>query len=523
MPGRLVSKAPVWLPVVLILTLGLVLRLYRLGSWPPIHVDEAITGNMARDPWALLLDPFSAHAGYHFANAAPLFYAPLLQVPAEGIWTMRLTSVVFGVLTILATYYLGKEMFDRRVGLIAAFLVSTSHVALAYSRIGLDNAQVPLWHVLTFLFLWRALRRGQLRDWALVGLLLGTGMYIYFSYRVALPVIALFSLVLVLQQRSIVRKHSQGILLAVMTFGVLLLPLGVRFAQSPHQFLSENTDVTLLSQPEAFKEGYGTDDIKDVVWQQSLKTYHWFTRGGDTATQYGYAGPAVDGLTRALLVLGLAVALWRVRDPRYVLLLSWFLITPVLGGVLTGAPPQSSRLLGVIPPLAMLAGVSAAMIGRLLARYLPAVLVGAALVLAGGFVAFASYDAYFNRYSEKDIYWSWTDPPATLARYVNDLGGARVYILTTELVHRDHPIIRFLTHGQQAEIVDIQGWWEPDFRFDQELGPARTVFVFLPENKALIPQLASQYPGELKEFRGRVMWGDEGELFTSYEVLPPLP
>lgn len=523
MLSRLVQKAHPELPLLLILALGLALRLYRLGSWPPIHVDEAITGNMAREPWKLLLDPFSAHPGYHFTNAAPLFYTPLLQIPASPLWALRLTSVIFGVLTILATYYLAKEMFDRRVGLIAACVVSTSHVAIAYSRIGLGNIQVPLWHVLTFLFLWRALNKGQPRDWALAGVMAGTGMYIYFSYRVALPVMAVLLLVLVLRQPSLFRKHGQGLLLGAACFAILVLPFGIRFAQAPRQFIVENTDVTLLNKPEAFKEGYETDDIKKVIWEQSLKTYRWFTEGKDTSTQYGNRGPAVDVLTRLLLVVGLAVALWprHIGDPRYVLLLSWFLITPVLGGILTGAPPQSSRLLGVIPPLAILAAVAAGGLARNLARSMTAVQIGTALALAGSFVAVVNADAYFRRYSEKDLYWSWTEPHATLARYINSLGTPRVYILSTSGVFADHSILRFLTYGQGAEIIDVTGWDRDDFRFDQEVTGGRTVYIFLPENKSLLPKLASQYPGNQKDFSGYVFWGEEGELFTSYEVVSP--
>lgn len=62
-------------------------------------------------------------------------------------FSLRLPSVVFGVLTIWATYLLGEKLFNRKVGLLAAFFITFLRIEILWSR------QARPYQALQFLFL----------------------------------------------------------------------------------------------------------------------------------------------------------------------------------------------------------------------------------------------------------------------------------------------------------------------------------------------------------------------------------
>jgi len=49
-------------------------------------------------------------------------------------FAVRFPSVIFGVLTIWAIYLLGKELFNKKVGLISAFFVTFLKIEILWSR-----------------------------------------------------------------------------------------------------------------------------------------------------------------------------------------------------------------------------------------------------------------------------------------------------------------------------------------------------------------------------------------------------
>lgn len=68
----------------------------------------------------------------------PLFFylsAVLVHIFGPQLHVLRAISVVFGSLSVCIVYLLGKELFDRRVGLLSAVFLSLSSFHILYSRI----------------------------------------------------------------------------------------------------------------------------------------------------------------------------------------------------------------------------------------------------------------------------------------------------------------------------------------------------------------------------------------------------
>jgi len=112
----LLSGAPEWAFVAVVLAGAAMLRFWQLGR-QPLWLDEANTAAWVRSPWreCILADPFHP----------PLFHGLVkLFVLVFGLseTTLRVLPAVFGVLTVFATWFLLKRLLPEaaRAGLLLA-------------------------------------------------------------------------------------------------------------------------------------------------------------------------------------------------------------------------------------------------------------------------------------------------------------------------------------------------------------------------------------------------------------------
>lgn len=113
--------------IFLLAILGLGLRLYALDSHG-FFIDEIYSVQVAQgnaDPELLAFD-----------SIRPLYFAFLklwLQFGQSELW-LRLPSVIFGVLNIVLTYWLGRVSAGPGVGFVAALLLTLSPLEVHYSQ-----------------------------------------------------------------------------------------------------------------------------------------------------------------------------------------------------------------------------------------------------------------------------------------------------------------------------------------------------------------------------------------------------
>ncbi|MBF6611629.1 MAG: glycosyltransferase family 39 protein [Chloroflexi bacterium] len=95
-----------------------------------------------------------------------------------------------------------------------------------------------------------------------------------------------------------------------------------------------------------------------VLWGQLTRTLSIITYRADASSVYTFTGEAVaKPIEAALIILGIAWALWRWRDTRMAILSIWFWSFVLVGGVLTIDAPYMARLVGIIPVLAVFAAL----------------------------------------------------------------------------------------------------------------------------------------------------------------------
>lgn len=183
----------------LILGLGLMLRVWGLDYVPPgFNADEASLGYNAysllktgKDEWGESF-PLNFKS---FSDYKPGVYVYLVMpfVAVFGLTetSVRLPSIILGVLSILLIYFLAKEIFDKEiVALSGAFLLSISPWHIHFSRGGWETNIATFFILLGVVsFLW-GLNYSKWFFISVISFILS--MYSYQSTRLVVPAFVVF-------------------------------------------------------------------------------------------------------------------------------------------------------------------------------------------------------------------------------------------------------------------------------------------------------------------------------------------
>ena len=424
----------------LITATGAALRLFGLNWAPPgLHFDEAVYGLMA-------LDIYHGHLPVFFpayTGREPLYMylmAAVFRLVGVGALGIRLTSALIGIATIPLAFLLFREMFSRRMGLIAAALTALSYWHLTVSRNGYPNILIPPLECLAFYFLWRGYRDGRGEFMALGGAFVGGILYTYLAARLFPVTVAAFFLHTFLVDRERFLSRLKGLLLAALVALLVFAPLGAHFLAHPHDFW-ERTNQVLAPRHVARSE------LPRLLADNLLRTWGGFFILGDPRWHYNLPGkPIFDPILALFFALGLLIALRNWRRPQYALLPIW-VMGMCLPAVLTINPkPQGQRMFGVIPAIFGLAalGMEAALDalkararGRL--RLIPHM----ALVALLAFEGLSTADTYFNHWARHraTFYTYHTDYILLARRAREELDAGHTVVVLSR--HYKHPTAAF--------------------------------------------------------------------------------
>ena len=181
------KRAKVLLLLILIIVLGSFLRIYKLGS-ESFWIDEAATVYTTKqDAIDIVKDIYTTleHAPKYFKGGGiPPFYLVL-----ANYWTklaglseakLRLLSAMFGVISVYVIFLVGKDIFDERVGLVSAFLLSINYLQINYSQEARPYSLGILLTLLSVYFLLKALNKKKLFYWT--AYIISSALLIYTHY-----------------------------------------------------------------------------------------------------------------------------------------------------------------------------------------------------------------------------------------------------------------------------------------------------------------------------------------------------
>jgi uncharacterized membrane protein len=162
-----------YLFILAIVLIGLLLRVYCAGV-PSLDVDEAFSISIAK--LSLLQTIQKAAADVH----PPLYFVILhywIMLNGDSEFTLRLLSIVFGVLAIPAIYLLGRLLYGESVGLLSALILAISAFNVQYSQEARMYSLMVVLTLLSMYFFVLFLRKGTLAVSA--GYILVTTLLLY--------------------------------------------------------------------------------------------------------------------------------------------------------------------------------------------------------------------------------------------------------------------------------------------------------------------------------------------------------
>jgi len=213
----------------LVLVLAFFLRFYKLTSDPPsLNWDEVAIGYNAysilktgKDEWGVKLPlNFESYSEYKLPTQ---IYASIPAIAIFGLndFSVRITPVIYGVLTVLSVYFLTYALFKKKsVALLTAFLVATSAWHIQLTRASFESSFSVLWVVLGLWLLILGFKKPKY--WIVSAIPFAISVYTYNSARVFTP---LFLLAILLIYRKEFLKNVKYAVAATILLFVLVAPL----------------------------------------------------------------------------------------------------------------------------------------------------------------------------------------------------------------------------------------------------------------------------------------------------------
>ncbi len=435
------KRTAFWL-VLIVLIIAAFFRLFQLQTLPPgLYPDEAMNGNNAAE--ALRTGDYKVYYPENNGREGLFINIQALVLKFFGAhepWVLRLTSAIFGILTVLGLYLLGREIFSRKAGLMASFFLATSFWHINFSRIGFRAISAPFFLVWALAFLLIALRRASEEDGThnpqlgtrkegyklraasyaiLGGISFGLGFHTYIAYRVA-PLLLLFFIPFFKDRRNFWRI----VLLFIIATFLVALPIGWYYLFHTQDFLGRTSQISVFS---------SADPILGLL-RNTAKTVGMFFAAGDYNWRHNYPGsPELFWPVALLLVAGSALGLRslfrRESDPEtaaphrfaFLLAFAWLILAFAPVVISDEGLPHALRSIMMLPPLMLLAGYGAAILWDWVRSESPALGVILGLTTAALLVVNA-YISYFVLWGENpNVQGAFAADQVEISRRINAL------------------------------------------------------------------------------------------------------
>lgn len=339
------------LSVLVVTAFAAAARFYLLGEIPRVlDGDEGSVGLFAqatvRTP---LTNPFAL-----WENFGAL-YLQLINLSLKffgiGPFGLRLMPAIGGVLAIPAVYLMARRFGGQRIALIAATILAFSHSHIHFSRIvSVAYIQGTWLAPLEIYLLLSGLQKRESWRTALAGIILAVHFSVYLTAQVIAGVLFIFMLIALLFYRRWFMPRTRQALTFWGGFLVTILPSAVYIFRYPEQFLNR------LTQSGTFQSGY-----LEVVMANTGQSAAQILFGRvvnaflsliyyPALDFYGSPAPMMSMISSVMFLTGLGLALWRLRDPAYLLLNGYFWGATVSIGVFATPPSADSyRMLMALP------------------------------------------------------------------------------------------------------------------------------------------------------------------------------
>jgi 4-amino-4-deoxy-L-arabinose transferase-like glycosyltransferase len=423
----------------LIVIVGIFFRTYLITEIPSgCYRDEGQNGNEALniiDEIELDGTKLPVYIDRNTQNAAMYIYfiAAFFKLFGIGVLQIRLVSVLLGILTIPAFYFLLRYLFGVRIALIGAFLLAVLRWHVNFSRIGFLGVFTVFMLVLILYFLYRAYKEGRTGDFLLLGFTTAFSLYSYIAARLIPAGLLLFFIYLFFRNAGFFKYNLKKLILSFIVFIVVFAPLGNYIIKNPQVFMRRTATVSIFNKGilEAMGGVYVNKDGKakhplELYTKNFINTILMFNYFGDGNPRHNYGRkPMLDFITGIFFILGFGLSLIKFYKPFYFVLFSLFFAL-FQAGLFSIESPQAYRTIPIIPIVIIFVSISIAKIWEYCREQykgnLNHIIIGitAALLV---YIAYDNYDQYFIKWANDHGAWAeFSTDEWHMGKYVHSLG-----------------------------------------------------------------------------------------------------
>ncbi len=370
-----------------IVILASILRLWQLGNTPPSpDWDEVALGYNAYSIIHTGKDEFGKFLPVvlrSFDDYKPALYAyltiPSILLFGLNTFAVRLPSAVFGIISVIAVFFLIREIFERYkykdiLSLLVSFLLAISPWSIQFSRVAFEAQVGAALNLLMVLFFVEGLKKPWLL--CLSAFFAGLGIYAYQSEKVFTPLLVLV-LVLIFKKEvfSLGKKHVFSaiivglIVVTPMAFYILnnraalLRVTGTSIFSYQTEILSDT--IKKLERDRANNDYLGLIlDNRRLVYAKNIVSGYishfspnWLFITGDISRHHAPNMGLLYLFEFPFILLGIYFLIFGNFDKKTKLaVFAWFLIAPIPASITTGVP-HAVRTLNFLPTWQILAAV----------------------------------------------------------------------------------------------------------------------------------------------------------------------
>lgn len=495
-------KKLTFLLLLLIVIIATALRFWQLGNVPPSpDWDEAALGYNAYSIMQTGKDEYGKFLPVvlrSFDDYKPALYAyfiiPLIKIFGLSTFSVRAPSAFFGVLTVIAVFFLVKELFKRKdLALLSSFLLAISPWHLQFSRIGFESNVGMSFNVFSALFFIKGLKKPTFL--VISAILMGLNLYIYQSEKVFIPFLVLF--LLFLFRKQILSLPKKYLMTSIILFGIVLVPLisftltnkeafarakGVSIFSDTTPLLLENANRLLTDNKNKDLIGLVLDNRRIFFAKSVISGYFshfdlgWLFITGDLARHHAPSMGLLYLWELPFLIFGIY---WPLTEPvsKYskvskLFIFSWLLIAPIPASVTSGVP-HSVRTLNFLPVLQILVAIG--VLGfyelilknknRYIKKILPIIVI---LIFAFNFFY------YLNQYFVQQNYFNseeWQYGYMQTVDYLKSVEGKYDKVIVSNKPYLDQSYMFFLFYlkyspaSYQSQVNNVSGGFRENHYF----------------------------------------------------------
>ncbi len=373
------NKKFIWALLIGIVIVASVLRLWQLGNVPSSpDWDEVALGydaysiiHTGRDEFGKLL-PVVLRS---FDDYKPALYAylsiPSVLIFGLNIFAVRLPSAVFGIISVIAVFFLIREIFENykfrdHLALLTSFFLAISPWSIQFSRVAFESNVGNALNILTALFFVKALKK----PWMLLlsAFFAGLSIYVYQSEKVFTPllVLALF----LIYRKKIMALNKKYIVASLITGLIVVLPMAFYIVNNREALLrvkgtsifSYQTELLKTNTKKLERDIQNNDklglilDNRRIVYAKTIVSGYishfdpnWLFVTGDISRHHAPNMGILYLFEFPFILLGIYMLIFGKFDKTTKLtVFLWFLLSPVPASITTGVP-HAVRTLNFLP------------------------------------------------------------------------------------------------------------------------------------------------------------------------------